>query len=100
MDESLKQVSERTGLSDEAAKEAVEAVLAVLKEKLPAPIASQLDNLVDGSGSSDDLGDLTKGLGGLLGGQSFADNALDGSGKSQLTYFVGKLFLLIEVLGG
>ncbi|MBN1992855.1 MAG: hypothetical protein JW953_09120 [Anaerolineae bacterium] len=68
MDEVVQQVAERTGLSEKAAREAVEAVLAVLKEKLPAPIAGQLDNLIAGSGSLDDLGDLTKGLGGLFGG--------------------------------
>jgi len=68
MDELVQQVSQRTGLSDDVAREAVEAVLAVLKEKLPAPIAGQLDNFIEGSGSLDDLGDLTKGLGGLFGG--------------------------------
>ncbi len=68
MDELVKQVAARTSLSEEASQEAVEAVLAVLKEKLPAPLAGQIDGLLDGSKSLDDLGDLTQGLGGLFGG--------------------------------
>ena len=71
MDELVKQVAERTGLSEKAAREASEAVLSILKEKLPAPIAGQIDNLLTGSTSLDDLGDLgglAKGLGGLFGG--------------------------------
>ena len=71
MDELVKQVSARTGLSEEVAREASEAVLSILKDKLPEPIAGQIDNFLAGSSSLDDLGDmggLTKGLGGLFGG--------------------------------
>lgn len=68
MDELVQQVSERTGLSEEISREAAEAVLAILKEKLPEPIAGQIDSFLEGSGSLDDLGGLTKGLGGLFGG--------------------------------
>lgn len=68
MDELAKQVAARTSLSEEASREAVEAVLAILKEKLPAPIAGQLDGLIDGTGSLDDLGDLGNMVGGLFGG--------------------------------
>ena len=71
MDELVQQVSARTGLSAEASREASEAVLSILKEKLPAPIAGQIDNFLAGSTSLDDLGDLggmAQGLGGLFGG--------------------------------
>lgn len=68
MDELVQQVSERTGLSEEISRKAAEAVLAILKEKLPAPIAGQIDNFIEGSGSLDDLSSLTGGLGGLFGG--------------------------------
>ena len=71
MDELVKQVAARTGLSEEASREASEAVLSILKEKLPAPIAGQIDGFLAGSASLDDLGDLgglAKGLGGLFGG--------------------------------
>lgn len=47
MDELVKMVSERTGLPEDQARKAAEAVLDFLKEKLPAPLADQLDNLVE-----------------------------------------------------
>jgi uncharacterized protein (DUF2267 family) len=47
MDELVKMVSERTGLPEDQARKATEAVLDFLKEKLPAPLAGQLDNLVE-----------------------------------------------------
>jgi len=66
MDEVVKMVSEKTGLSEEMSRVAVETVLTYLKGKLPAPIAGQLDNILEGGGLGD-LGDLAGGLGGLLG---------------------------------
>ena len=47
MDELVKKVSEKTGLPEAQAKQAAEAVLEFLKEKLPAPLAGQLDKLLD-----------------------------------------------------
>lgn len=67
MDELVKLVSERTGLSEEKSKVAVEVVLDYLKAKLPAPVAGQIDNLLGGGGTATGLDDLTAGLGGLLG---------------------------------
>ena len=66
MDEVVKMVSERTGLSEEMSRVAAETVLEYLKGKLPEPIAGQLDNILEGGGLGD-LGNLTGGLGGLLG---------------------------------
>ena len=63
MDEQLKLVKEKAGIPEDQAKLAVQAVLDFLKDKLPAPIASQIDGLLSGSG----LGDVAKGLGGLFG---------------------------------
>ncbi|MBN1640391.1 MAG: hypothetical protein JXA09_04075 [Anaerolineae bacterium] len=59
MDELVKLVAKKTGIPEATAKTAVETVLNFLKQKLPAPIASQIDKVVSGG----DLG----GLGGLLG---------------------------------
>ena len=68
MDELVQLVSQKTGLSEEKSRQAVEIVLEYLKGKLPAPIAGQLDNIVAGSEGLD-LGDMaSKGLGGLFGG--------------------------------
>ena len=66
MDELVKLVSEKTGVSEELSRQAVEIVIGFLKQKLPAPLAGQIDNLFDGV-DLDDLGDLPEGLGGLFG---------------------------------
>ena len=65
MDQLVKLVSERTGLPEEQARAAVDTVIGFLKERLPAPIASQIDSVLGGSGPS--LGGLAGGLGGILG---------------------------------
>jgi len=52
MDELIGAVSARTGLNQEQAGSAVDAVLGLLKSRLPAPLASHLDNLVGGSASA------------------------------------------------
>jgi hypothetical protein len=67
MDELVKLVAEKTGLSEEVSKQAVEVVLDFIKQRLPDPIAGQLDNLLGIADSGIDLGDLAAGLGGLLG---------------------------------
>ena len=63
MDEIVKLVVQKTGISEEQARGAVKTVIDFLKQKLPAPIAGQIDGLLSGSGA----GDALKGLGGLLG---------------------------------
>jgi hypothetical protein len=67
MDELINLVSQRAGLSQEQARAAVTTVLDFLKQKLPAPIAGQIDGLLAGGGALGNLGDVTKGLGGLFG---------------------------------
>ncbi len=63
MDELAKVVSQKTGLSIEQSKAAAQVVIDYLKGKLPAPIAGQIDNVLKGGG----MGDMAKGLGGMLG---------------------------------
>jgi hypothetical protein len=67
MDQLVKMVSEKTGLSEDMSKVAVETVLNYLKTRLPAPIASQIDTVLDGGDMAGGLGDVAKGLDGLLG---------------------------------
>jgi ribosomal protein L7/L12 len=67
MDELVKLVSEKTGISEEQARQAVETVIGYLKDNLPEPIAGQIDKALSGDGV--DVEDLTKGLGGMLGGK-------------------------------
>ncbi|GJM39835.1 MAG: hypothetical protein DHS20C20_01170 [Ardenticatenaceae bacterium] len=64
MDELVKVVSERTGLPEAQAQKAAEAVLDFLKEKLPAPLAGQLDNLLENPGMADQASNI---LGNLFG---------------------------------
>ena len=65
MDELVKLVSQKVGISEEQAKQAVTVVLGFLKDNLPAPIAGQVDAALKGDLSG--LGDLASGLGGLFG---------------------------------
>lgn len=64
-------VAQKAGISETQAQAAVKAVADFLKEKLPAPIAGQVDVVMksDASGVADAAESLLKGgLGGLLGG--------------------------------
>jgi hypothetical protein len=67
MDELVKVLGQKFGLKEETAKQVVTTVTEFLKKKLPAPIASQIDGLL--TGGATDLGNLARGLGGLLGGK-------------------------------
>jgi uncharacterized protein (DUF2267 family) len=58
MEELVKLVSKKTGISEELAEKAVKVVLDYLKDKLPDPIASQLDAVLEGGGLADMLGGL------------------------------------------
>ncbi|MEN6483138.1 MAG: DUF2267 domain-containing protein [Anaerolineaceae bacterium] len=62
MNDLIKLVAQKTGLSEEMAKVAVETVVGFLKDKLPPPIAKQIDSVLSGNSA-----DLLSGLGGLLG---------------------------------
>lgn len=66
MDELVRLVSEKTGTSEEQSKQAVKTVVGFLKDKLPEPMADQVDKALSGEGV--DMGDLQKGLGGMFGG--------------------------------
>lgn len=64
MDELVKAISNKTGLPEAQAKQAAEAAVEFLKEKLPAPIAGQIDNLLENPGLAKGAEDLLdKGLG-------------------------------------
>jgi len=64
MDELVKMVSKETGLPEAQARQAAEAVLKFLKEKLPAPVAGQVDALLAKDSTLDAAqGLLKKGMG-------------------------------------
>ncbi len=50
MEDIIKMVQDKTGLSEDKAKMAVNTVLGFIKDKLPASIASQVDNAISGKG--------------------------------------------------
>ena len=74
MDELVKQVIERTGISESQAQTAVTTVLGFLKERLPEPISGQLDGVLGGAagavgGLAGQAGNVLGGLGGMFGGK-------------------------------
>lgn len=70
MDELVKTVAERTGLPEDKARQAAEAVIGFLEEKLPDPIADKLGDFIEGKGDDigDAIGDAADKFKGLLGG--------------------------------
>ena len=62
MDELIKQVTKKAGISEDQAKKAVDAVLSFLNTKLPKPVAAQIEAALKG-----DVGGL-KGAASKVGG--------------------------------
>ncbi|CAN5647385.1 hypothetical protein BH23CHL6_BH23CHL6_00910 [soil metagenome] len=63
MDELIQQIQQRTGIDEAQARGAADTVLGFLKERLPAPIAGQIDGIVGGGGAAGAAGNNP--LGGL-----------------------------------
>jgi hypothetical protein len=69
MDELIKRITEKTGISEDQARSAINTVAGFLKERLPAPLAGQVDNVLGGGGGmSDTLGDAAAKVGNIFGG--------------------------------
>ena len=64
MDQLIKLVSDKAGISEDQAEKAVDTVVGFLKEQLPEPFAGQIDAVIKGDLSG--LGNLAGGLGGLF----------------------------------
>ena len=60
MNELIEQLKSRVGLDDDKARFAAQTVIDFLKQHLPAPVASQLDNALSGQGA--------EGIAGKIGG--------------------------------
>ena len=67
MDEVVKLVQEKAGLGEDQARQAVETVVGYLKQKLPAPIAAQVDSVLASDQAAGALRAGADRLGGLLG---------------------------------
>lgn len=66
MEELVKLVSQKAGIPEETAKTAVETVMGFIKERLPGPIAQQVEAALNDKGTVQQASNL---LGGLLGGK-------------------------------
>ncbi len=63
MEELINLVTQKTGISKDQAKQAVDTVIKFLKDKLPGPVGSQIENALSGA----PVQDISKKLGGLFG---------------------------------
>lgn len=68
MEKIVNMVAQKAGISEEQAKTAVDTVASFLKDKMPAGLASQVDNYLQGDGdSSGDIGGMAGKVGGMFG---------------------------------
>lgn len=66
MEEIIQQITQRAGIDESQARTAVETVVSFLKDKLPAPIGGQIENVLGGVGTAS--GGLADSAGDMLGG--------------------------------
>jgi uncharacterized protein (DUF2267 family) len=66
MEELIELVVNKTGISQDQAQMAVDVVFDFLKDKLPEPLAGQLDGLLAGKESKGFVNDIVNNLGGLF----------------------------------
>jgi len=63
MQQLIDQVTQRAGIPQDKARAAVDTVVGYLKERLPQPVASQLDGAISGqSGSGGGIAQAAKGM--------------------------------------
>ena len=68
MNEIVQMVTQRTGIPEDKAREAVQVVLEHLRSRLPGPLASHLDSFIQGGSQPNQenaggIGDLLKKVG-------------------------------------
>ena len=65
MDELINKVTQQAGISTDQAKKAVQTVVSFMKDKLPAPLASQVESALGGQGAGNIAGQAQQAMGGL-----------------------------------
>jgi hypothetical protein len=65
MEQLINMIAERTGISVEQAREATNMVVGFLKERLPEPIAAQVESVLSNQSFGDLADQAQKRLGGL-----------------------------------
>jgi len=66
MDQLVQQIAAQTGLTTDQAREVVQTVVSYIKEKLPAPIAAQVDGFLNNQIADDIAQQAISGIGGLF----------------------------------
>jgi len=68
MEELIQQVAAKAGISEDQARSAVNTVADFVKARVPAPMASQIENAMSGEGGGigGGLGDIASKVGGFL----------------------------------
>lgn len=69
MNELIGMIVDQFGLDEAIARQIVEVVVKYLKDKLPAPIAGQLDNFLQGGEITQQAGGIMGMISGLFGGK-------------------------------
>lgn len=74
MDQVVRMIQERTGIEEPKARKAAETVVGFLKDKLPGPVAGQLDGVLQGGdeGGESSPMDHAKNIAGDQRGNPFA----------------------------
>jgi len=69
MEELIKQVTAKAGISEDQARSAVNVVIEFVKDRVPAPISGQIESAMtgEGGGMGGTIGDMASKVGGLLG---------------------------------
>jgi hypothetical protein len=67
MDELIKLLVQKTGMSEDQAREVADVVIEFLKSKLPEPFRSQVENLISGA-ETGGIDSVVQGITGMLGG--------------------------------
>ncbi len=69
MEQLIKMISEKTGISTEQSTKALSTVTTFLKEKMPMGIGSQVESFIKGGNGSTDIvaGDLKEKISGIFG---------------------------------
>jgi uncharacterized protein (DUF2267 family) len=67
MNELVQRVVQQAGIPEDTAQQAINAVLGFLKERLPGPVATELENVMNGEGGGQSgLGEAAKSVFGML----------------------------------
>jgi hypothetical protein len=66
MEELIKTVTQKVGISEAQAKSAIEAVVSFLKDKMPGGIGSQVESFVKGSSGANVANELKEKVGGFF----------------------------------